>query len=266
MTMQLPAPIPLEMPAGDADEIAALARDVAAAARCLAAVDVRISGAAAGAPGWLGDDASAAAAQVLEVDVLIRGAYDAVVPAAQRLAAHADRLLETRSRVRALRHEQDEQFAAASRQWVQVESLQLQIMTGGPGVRAIVDEVQAGEASRRGRHAALLEEIEDDAAATARVLVDSCAAVGGHGRRAEANVVVAHLAAQLPGWGDRELIRRGLALAARLTDGTPDTMEEAASAAAAFAGSAVFANALLGALGQKGVAYALTNLGRDMFG
>ena len=201
-----------------------------------------------------------------EVVTLVRAAYDAVTPAAERLAAHAERLLEARSHVRALRREQDEQFAEAWRRWGQVESLQLQVMTGGPDVRAIVADLEAAEASRRRRHAALLEEIEDDAAATARVLVDSCAVVGGRGRSGDPNRVVSYLAAQLPGWGDRELAGRGRALATRLTAGTPGQKDEDASAALAFAGSTAFANALLAALGEEGVASVLRDLGNNLFG
>jgi hypothetical protein len=200
------------------------------------------------------------------VETLVRAAYDAVTPAAERLAAHAERLLETRSRIRALNHEQDEEFAEAWRRWAQVESLQLQVMSAGPEVRMIVEEVERGEASRRRRHAALLEEIEDDAAATARLLVDSSAAVGGCGRPGEANVVVAYLANRLPGWGDRELIRCGRALADGLTAGTPAEKAAAATKALALAGSTAFARAFLAALGEEGVAYVLRDLGGDLFG
>jgi hypothetical protein len=267
MTTQLPTPIPLEMPSGDAHAIADLALDIAAAGRCLAAVDARISGPAADAPGWLGDDASAATAQVLEVDTLVRAAYDAVTPAAERLAEHAERLLETRSRVWALRDEQREQFAEAWRRWGQVESLQLQVMTDGPAVRAIVHDVETGEASRRRQHTALLEEMEDDAGATARVLVDSCAAVGGSGRPGDETVVVAYLAARLPGWGDRELVRRGRGLArefGRLID--PEKREALAHDALAFAGSSEFANALLVGMGPIGFRDSLEQLGDGDFG
>jgi len=265
MTVQMPDPIPLEMPPGDADAMADVARDVGYAARCLASVGARISGSVAGVPGWLGDDASAAAAQVSRLDTLIRAAYDGLASAAERLAAHADRLLETRSHVRALKHEQDEEFADAWRRWGSLPDLQVQVMIGAPGARAIVDELEARERSRRRRHAALLEEIEDDATATARVLVDSCAAVGGRGRPGEARFVVAYLAAQLPGWGDRELIRRGRALATGLTAGTPQEKADAASTALAFAGSTPFATAFLAALGVEGVAYVLRDLGADQF-
>ena len=262
MTVQMPDPIPLEMPPGDLDAIAQLARDIGSAARCLASVDVRISGSAADVPGWLGDDASSAAAQVIAVDTLVRAAYDAVTPAAERLAAHAERLLETRSRVRALRHEQDEDFADAWRRWGSLPDLQLELLIAAPGAHAIVDELEARESSRRRRHATLLEEIEDDAAATARLVVASSAAVGGRGRPGEATVVVAYLAAQLPGWGDRELGRRARGLAAALTAGTPETKARAVSDAAAFAGSSAFGDALLAALGVEGVRHVLTDLGR----
>jgi hypothetical protein len=265
MTVQMPKPIPLEMPSGDADAIADVARDIRAAARCLAAVDARISGSAAEARGWLGEDASAAAGQVTEVSSLVRAAHDAVTPAAERLAEHAERLLETRSQVTALRHEQDEQFREAHRRWGTLPDLQLQLMIGGPAVRAIVHDVETGEASRRRRHTALLEEIEDDAAATGRVLVGSCAVVGGRGGPGDGSVVVAFLAAQLPGWGDRELARLGRALAGELTAGTYVEKAGAASAAAAFTGSTAFANALLAALGEEGVAYVLGGLGGNKF-
>ena len=106
-----------------------------------------------------------------------------------------------------------------------------------------------------------LEEVADDAAATARVLADSCAVVGGRGRSGDPDRVYSYLAAQLPGWGDRELARRGRALADGLTAGTPSEKAEAASAAVSFAGSTPFANAFLAALGAKGVTYVLRDLG-----
>ena len=262
MTVQFPEKIPLQMPPADPDAVGDLARDVGSAARCLASVHARTSGSAVDAPGWLGDDATAAAAQVVAVDTLVRAAGDAVGSAAARLRAHAERLLETRSQVRALRQEQDEHFRRAWHRWYGLPDLQAQLMIDGPDVRAIVADVEAGEASRRRRHHALMEEVEDDAAATARVLVDSCAAVGGLGRRGDANRVVAYLAADLPGWGDRELMRRGRALAARLTSGTPEEKSEAAAGAVTFGGSSAFAGALLAALGSVGVRYVLTDLGR----
>jgi hypothetical protein len=267
MTTAMPSPVPLDKPPGDLGALAGLVREVAGAAGCLAAVDDRLLGAATTAPGWLGDDAAAAAAQVGAVTALVGAVSDAVLPAIGRLNTHAERLLETRRQVAALVTEQREQFAEAWGRWAQVESLQLQVMSGGADVRAIVEEVEAGEASRRRRHTALLEELEDDAAATARVLADCCAVVGGRGAPGDANRVVAYLAARLPGWGDEELAGRGRALANRLTGpATSETRAAAAEEAAPFAGRTAFANALLAGIGEEGVTYLLTFLGDNVFG
>lgn len=268
MTVQMPEPIPLEMPPGDTDEIADLVGDLRSVERCLASVDVRISGAATDTAGWLGDDATAAAAQVTAVAGLVRAAHDALTPAADRLAAHAEHLLEARRRVGALGHEQDEQFREAWRRWYALPDLQAQLLAGGPEVRAIVADVEAGEASRRRRHHAILEEVRDDAVATARVLADASAVVGGRGRTGEGNQVVAHLAAQLPGWGDRELVRRGHALAERLADGGKVLQEgnRRAESAAPLMNSPAFATAFLSTLGTAGVTWLLRFLGTDQFG
>ena len=267
MTVAMPDKIPLEMPPDDADALADLARAVAAAAYSVATVDDRLLGAATSAPGWLGDDAAAAAAQVGAVTALVRDVSGALPPAIGRLDGHAELILETRRRVRALVAEQDQQFAEAWRRVGQVQSVQLQVMTGGAEMRAIVDEVEAGEASRRRRHTALLEEVQDDAAATARVLADASAVVGGRGTPGDATLVVAYLAAQLPGWGDLELARRGRALAHKLTgEAKPEERKAAAEAAVALVGRPAFANALLGSLGAEGVAYLLAFLGMNTFG
>ena len=262
----MPTEIALPMPPGDADALTDVIRDVASAAFRLAEVDERLVGAASSAPGWLGDDAAAAATQIGTVAALVGAVSEGLVSAIARLDTHADRLLETRRQVAALENEQEEQFAEAWSRWGRVDDLHLQVMTGGAEVRAIVAEVEAGEASRRRRHTALLEELEDDAAATARVLAESCAVVGGRGAPGDANRVVAYLAAQLPGWGDLELARRGRALAASLTAGTPDERSEDAAEAESLAGRAAFANALLVGLGEEGVAYVLNDLGAGTFG
>lgn len=262
----MPAEIALPMPPGDADALTEVVRNVASAAFCLAEVDERLVGTAASAPGWLGADAAAAATQIGTVAALVGAVSEALVPAITRLDAHAECLLQTRRRVAALKDEQDEQFAEAWGRWGRVQDLHLQVMTGGAEVRAIVAEVEGGEASRRRRHAALLEEFEDDAAAKARVLADSCAVVGGRGAPGDGNRVVAYLAAQLPGWGDLELARRGRALAASLTADTPEERSQDAVEAEALAGRAAFANALLVGLGKEGMAYLLTDLGSGAFG
>ena len=266
MTVAMPDRIPLDVPRDGSGALADLVRAIAAAAYSVAAVDDRLLGAASSAPGWLGDDAAAAAAQVGAVTALVRDVSGALPPAMGRLESHAELLLETRRRVGALVAEQDDQFADAWRRLGQVESLQAQVMTGGAEVRAIVDGVHAGEVSRRRRHTALLEELEDDARATARVLADSCAVIGGRGTPGDANLVVAYLAAQLPGWGDLELARRGRAMAGRLTAGTPEERAGEAADGLAFSGSALFANALLAGLGEEGMTYLFRDLGYGTFG
>jgi hypothetical protein len=148
VTTELPDRIALAMPPGDADELDALVSEVAGAAVCLAAVDDRLIGGAARAPGWLGDDAAAAAAQVGEVAVLVRAVSEAVLPAIGRLSSHGERLREVRQQVRALRAEQDEQFAEAWRRWSEMPDLRAQLAIDGPAVRAVVDDLEAGEASR----------------------------------------------------------------------------------------------------------------------
>lgn len=266
MTLELPERIPLGMPPGQPEELDALVSEVAGAAVCLAAVDDRLIGAAGAATGWLGDDAAAAAAQVAEVAALVRAVAEAVLPAIGRLSSHTERLREVRQRVVALKAEQDEQFAEAWRRWSQAPDLRAQLGHDGPAVRAIVHDLEAGEASRRRRHAALLEELEDDAAATARVLADSMAAVGGRGTRGDGNRVLANLATHLPGWGDLELARRGRALAAALRGSVDrDDWEARARAATVFAGTPAFAAALLTRLGEDGVRRLLLLLGERTF-
>jgi hypothetical protein len=267
MTVAMPDRIPLDMPRDGSGALADLVRAIAAAAYSVAAVDDRLLGAASSAPGWLGDDAAAAAAQVGAVTALVRDVSGALPPAMGRLESHAELLLETRRRVGALVAEQDDQFADAWRRLGQVESLRAQVMTDGAEVRAIVDGVHAGEVSRRRRHTALLEELEDDARATARVLADSCAVIGGRGTPGDANLVVAYLAAQLPGWGDLELARRGRAMARDLIDNrSPERRDELSRDVLPFAGSAAFAGAFLGALGPMWMRDTLQDLGSGAFG
>ena len=267
MTTAMPDRIPLDLPPDDVSALDDLVGAVTRAAVSVAAVDDRLRGAALEAPGWLGDDAAAAAAQIGAVTALVRAVDRALLTAAGRLSSHAQVLREIRHRVSVLQAEQDEQFADAWRRFGQVENLHMQVMVDGPDLRAIVEEIEAGEASRRRRHTALLEELEDDAAATARVLTDSCAVVGGRGSRGDADRVVAFLAAQLPGWGDLELARRGRALADDLLSSlSPGERDERARLALPLADSAAFADALLGALGAGWMRDVLQTLGGGDFG
>jgi hypothetical protein len=80
--------------------------------------------------------------------------------------------------------------------------------------------------------------------------------------------VLAHVAAQLPGWGDRELARRGRALAeAFVHEWLPPARYDArAREAAALAGSPAFAEAFLAGLGKDGMRAVLDLLGDGDFG
>jgi hypothetical protein len=268
MTVVMPSPVPLPMPPGDAEAVADVVREVAGAAFWLALLGDRLAGPAASAPGWLGDDASAAATQVGRVAALAREATAAVLTVAGRLSTHAECLRDARRRIEELRAEQEADFRAAWRQLGRIENFQVLAATDSPEAFAIVEDVEAAEATRRRRHAALVEEVEDDAAATARVLADGCAVVGGRGRSGDADRVVAYLAAELPGWGDLELARRGRAAAEAITGGpvTPEEMEAAARSALTYAGAAPFADALLSGLGVDGVEWLLRSLGHNTLG
>ena len=92
--------------------------------------------------------------------------------------------------------------------------------------------------------------------------------MGGSGRRGSEGQVVAHLAAQLPGWGDAELRRRGADLAEALTAGpvTPEEMNELARTSVDHAGSATFARGLFVGLGVDGVRWLISSLGSGRLG
>src|SRR4051795_4352047 len=80
MTVMVPAPVPLEMPPGDPAAVDELVRDVAGAAFWLVVLRDELSGPAASAPGWLGDDATAAAVQLSRVAGMAGGAAGGRLP------------------------------------------------------------------------------------------------------------------------------------------------------------------------------------------
>jgi hypothetical protein len=227
----------------------------------------RLSGPAASAPGWLGRDASAAAAQVGAVAALAENAVGALLTAMRRLGEHADQVHVARLRVAALRREQDDDHGSASARLRLLGEHDLVRTTEMPEAVAVVDEWRASEESRRRRHEAWLEEIADDAAATARVLAECCAVVGGRGAPGDSERVTAYLAVRLPGWGDVELAARGRALAGDLMGRTTVPEVRAVMAEAIpLAHAPAFAAALLTGLGVDGVTALLRNLGENTFG
>ena len=267
MTVSLPEPVPLDLPPGDPGAVDELVRDVAGAALHLAGTDDRLRGPAARAPGWLGNDAVAAAGQVQRVAGVAARSAAAVLTAAGRLSSHAELLRDTRRQVGVLREQQEEDFRAAQLRLGGLADPRLAVMTGGTGWAGVVAEVEAAESVRRRRHAVLLEELADDVAATVGVLADATGPVGGTGRSDDGDRVLAHLALELPGWGDPYLGRRGVLLArALLDDDDASGWDDAAGEVLVHAGAAPFARALLLGLGVDGLRRVLLLLGDGEFG
>jgi hypothetical protein len=262
-----PDPLPLDLPRGNPAGLEDVVEDVAGAAYWLTVLASDLAGPAASAPGWLGADAAAAATQVGAVAGLARECSLAVGAAAHRLRLHHDLLVDVRRRVLALREEQQDDFRVMWQRLARIENPHLAVMVDAPERVAAIEEVRASEASRRRRHAALLEELADDAAATAGVLAESSRLVGGRGTRGDADRVLAHLAAELPGWGERRLAARAAEIAAGLsTVDPPQERDELARDALALAGSPEFAAALLRELGRQGVVDMLGLMGDGALG
>lgn len=261
MSALLPRPVPLADPPGSPLALSDAVSELSAAAFRLGVLQAHLAGPAATTPGWLGRDAAEAAAQIAAVTGLVAGSHAALTDAVHRLDLHATVLRDVRRRVTALRAEQREDFAVASARLAASPPGPLSDLPS-PEAVGIVHDLRRREAGRQHEHAALLAELADDTAATARVLIAGTAVVGGTGGTGDGDRVVARLAAQLPGWGDTELAARGRALAVTLAaPATAAELQQVAGEGGAFAGSAAFADALLGGLGVDGVRFVLSVLG-----
>jgi hypothetical protein len=267
MSAFLPPPVPLRMPPGHPDGIGDLAHAVAGAAFGLVLLDGHLAGPAAWAPGWLGDDAAAAAAQLARLLALVRDDAAALDRAAGRLAGHRELLESTRAFVAALAEQQEADFAAAEQQLASLveHAAQVSSVSLDPRARAVVEQLEATEERRRRQHAAVLEEVTADAALTAAVLAEATRVVAGTAAHRDGTGVIAHLAALLPGWGDAELATRGRALAGTLRASGSEAWEAAARDAAVLAGQPAFADALLQRLGVGGLRDVLLLLGKRTF-
>jgi hypothetical protein len=264
----VPEPVPLDMPPGDPAALEDFAEDVAGSAYRLAVVSTCLTSSTATAPHWRGADAAAAGAQVGIVASLAEELSGGVAAAAHRLGLHHERLVEVRRRITALRAEQDEDFALAWGRLARIENYRLVAITDGPEAAGVVEDLRASETARRREHDRLLDELAADAAATAQTLAEAGRPIGGTGRRGDDARVVAHLATQLPGWGDAELRRRGSALAGALTGGpvTPEEMDLLARGDVDYAGTAAFARGLFAGLGVDGMRWLLAALGYNTLG
>src|SRR4051812_28394937 len=266
MTVVLPAPVPLDPPTGDPAAVADAFRSAAAAACWLAPLGDDVAAAQGSVPHWHGMDAAAASTAISGVAAFARITAPAVLRAAAELSSHARLLEEARQQVGRLVAEQNEDFRSAWRHLAHVDSVGLSAAPS-PAAQAIVEELTSSEHARRSRHATLLDEVRADAVATARVLAECSAAVGGAGRRNDEGRVVAHLAAALPDWGRQELAALGRLLAdSFLGPITPRELESRAGEAAVYAGTEAFADSFLAAAGQDGVRGLLNMLGDDVLG
>lgn len=259
MSVVVPDPVPLDMPPGDPAALEDFVEDVAGTGYRLAVLATCLASSSATAPHWRGADALAAAARVAVVARLADELSGAVAAAARRSRAHHELVTATRRRIAALRAQQDEDFAIARAGLREIPDFLTAVRAEAT---AVVEELEAAEAARRRDYDRLVEELAEDAAATARALAEACRPAGGSGRQGDSGLVVAHLAARLPGWGDRELMRRGGDLAEALSGlRTPAERESLAREAVAWARSAAFAGAFLAGLGEYGVRELLVSFG-----
>jgi hypothetical protein len=253
MGWPLPDPVPLDPPPGDPAALADLATRLDAAAAFLGDLQGRLGGAPAAACGWAGDDAVATDAQVARVGDLARSAAEALVRAAARVRRHEEVLTDVRQRLAQLRRAQAEDVdTAVARMGVAADP-----GTGlpGPGTAAALADLSAAEAGRARARAAMLGEVEVDAAATAAVLAD-CGAVAGGGD-------VRMLEDLLPGWHASALRQRGADFVDALLRPGADLWgtEEAARRLLPWAGNGAVAAAVLTGLGADGVQEVLRLLG-----
>ncbi len=261
VTALLPDPVPLAMPPGDPRALADLAERLDRAAALLGELGEQVSADAGATPSWTGLDAAAARAQVQQVRGLVRGAADALLRASGRVAHHHDVLLDARRRLARLRTDQDEDFAAAALRVGSVADPAVGAASGSDACAAI-DELRSVDAARRHAAAAILQEVTDDAMATASVLAECSALTGGSGRAGDEARVVRHLEDMLPGWHGAELRERGLGYAAALVDGRDVFAREAAARELLpWAGTGAVAAGVLAGLGAEGFRKVLRQLG-----
>jgi hypothetical protein len=223
----LPDPVPLDPPAGSPDAVDDAARATSAAARLLDEFTDRLAGARTPVA-WHGADAGAAAALRRRIARLGGDGAEELHRTAVRLAAHAEVLREVHARLRVLQAAQDEEFAVAgSRVAVPLDPND----PLAPHPADVLARLRAAEAGRAAEHARLTARVDDDAAATIRVLSAAASLVAGTPRYDDAAALL-RLADLLPAWGTRQLAHRGHVLAVAVRRGRLDSAELQAAAAA----------------------------------
>lgn len=250
----MPVPVELPLPAGRPAELASLISVLAGAAFHAGVLDAHLSGPAASAPGWLGADSSAAAEQVGRTAALTRQVSDALTSAWHRLDAHRQMLCTVGGLVRVLWAAQDEDFIEA---YARLAALQQQYgpdVVYGQAWSAVIADVTARERARAREHAGLLDEVTQDAADAARILIGACRELGGLGAPEDGGRVLAFLACQLPGWGApelAELARQGSDVGAELRGASPDDLVTVLQAHASILAVPAFAASVVEALGPQ---------------
>jgi hypothetical protein len=264
MSAGLPSPVDLPAPPEDPAGLAEVVDTLRAVAFSTGVLAGNLIGPSGSAPGWLGADAAAAAEQVVRTARIAGDVHEALASALDRLSAHHDVLMAALGRLRALRAEQVDDFAATRLQLDRLAQAAGGGLPDAAAVLTVLERLTAEETARASAHTALLDEVADDAAETAGVLADAGAGVGGHGAPGDSDRVVTYLATRLPGWGDQELAGLGVALAAQLSGrGTRAELDRLAQGSAPYITNPVFARTLLLRLGPDGLRYLLTVIGEQ---
>ena len=240
----LPDPVPLDPPPGVPDAVDDAAHATSAAARLVDELTDRLT--TARAPAWHGADAAATDARRGRIAALAAGGVDELHRTAVRLAAHADVLREVRARITVLRAAQEQEFAVArSRIAVPFDPSD----PLAPDTAAVVAALRTAEADRGAEHARLRARVDEDAAATIRVLAAAASFVAGTPRY-DSDGALLRLAALLPAWGTPEVARRGYLLALAVRTGKLDSagLQAAAVADLDLADDPDYAAAFLAAL------------------
>ncbi|WP_369130541.1 hypothetical protein [Modestobacter roseus] len=261
MTATLPRPVELPDPPGSVTALGAVLDELGSAA-FTAGLAVHLLRPAAVLTGWQGEDARVAAGEVAAALGVADGLHHALTVVSGRLREHHDRWLGALARLRALREDQEADVAQARAEFGRLLAA---AHTGDETARgraeALAARLVVAEGDRAAEHAALLADLERDAAEAAGVLAAAGQGVAGSGGSRSVTDVTVHLAGLLPGWGDGALTTMGVRAAAELTgpDAATDTRDAVLRWAEAVAVPAV-AEAFVAALGADGLTFLLALL------
>ncbi|GHE10958.1 hypothetical protein [Klenkia taihuensis] len=269
MSTVLPPPVPLPDPEGDPHALAAAVDGLAAAGFVLGVLEAHLAGPATQAPGWLGADAAAAAAEVGATRQVVGAVHDAVTAALGAVAGHREAVVAARARIVVLR---DRQAADLDRAELRLATLvdpaaQVSSVTEDPAAAALVADVVAADAARAAEHAALLASVGEDAAVAAAALGAAAADLGvgpSRGGASTADGVRLHLAVLLPAYGAAVRSALGTDVAVALTGAAgTDEVARVLDEHAGLLADPLVAGALVERLGAPGLQQVLLLAGPD---